>query len=214
MSPSRIVGRALVVAGSSPVDAYRSLMEPLRGGDGARRGDDEEDFAREQTVFRAFADPTLAAQASDLTTYLPSCLTTKVDIATMAHSLEARAPFLDHRLIELGLALPREERIGWRATKVLLRRIASERLGDAVATRPKRGFGLPLEVWLRGPMQPAMRDHLLGPAARLHALVERRVVEGDVAAYEAGNRALHTRVWTLVALESWLRGPLGRRAVP
>ena len=170
-------------------------------------------FAEEESAFGRLRDVTLAAQVADLSTYLPGCLTTKVDIASMAHSLETRAPFLHHHLVELGLALPRSERVRLRSTKVLLRKIATSNLGQAVARRPKRGFAIPLEVWLRGSMRAQARDYLLGPRARLGAIVNVSAVAHGIERFFAGERSLHAGVWTLLALEAWLRSPLGLRAV-
>jgi asparagine synthase (glutamine-hydrolysing) len=215
MSASRVLGRGMIVAGSTRAVAYRGLMQAFDH-DSIKALLQHEPPAASgvHSAFEESGDVTRAAQISDLTTYLPGCLTTKVDIATMGHSLEARAPFLDHRLVELGLALPRTERVRLKVTKVLLRRIAANRLGKVVARRPKRGFDVPLEVWLRGAMREQAHDYLLGPASRLTAVVHRHLVTDDVDHFFAGDRSLHTRVWTLVALEAWLRSPLGRRAVP
>jgi asparagine synthase (glutamine-hydrolysing) len=131
----------------------------------------------------------------------------------MAHSLEVRAPFLDHRLIEIGLGLPRRERIRLGETKVLLRRIASLRVGADVARRKKRGFGVPLEIWLRGPMRAEAHAFLLGADARLPVVLNATRVREEIARFFAGDRSRYFRVWTLLALEAWLRSELGRRAV-
>jgi asparagine synthase (glutamine-hydrolysing) len=215
MPLGRIAGRALVVAASRRAGAYASLMAPFEPGsvDSLIAGVQRVTFDREKQWLCAVSDVSAAAQAADLTSYLPDCLTTKVDIASMAHSLEVRAPFLDHRLIEIGLALPRRERIRLGQTKVLLRRIASRRVGTEVARRRKRGFGIPLDIWLRGSMQPEASDFLLGGGARLPLLLDTAPVRHEVSRFFAGDRSRYFRVWTLLALEAWLRGPLGRRAV-
>ncbi|HEU4412048.1 MAG TPA: asparagine synthase (glutamine-hydrolyzing) [Polyangiaceae bacterium] len=114
--------------------------------------------------------------ASDLGGPLPNDMLTKVDRATMACSLEARVPFLDHRLVEAGLGLPRAVTLGPRGEgKVVLRALAERRFGPALSRRPKRGFEVPVEAWLRGPLAPACdalfragrleRDGLLAPGA-------------------------------------------------
>jgi asparagine synthase (glutamine-hydrolysing) len=215
MSAGRIAGRALVVAASPRVAAYASLMSPF-GADTVRAwmpGVPPDGFERERAWFESIDDVSEAAQAADLTTYLPGCLTTKVDIASMANSLEVRAPFLDHRLLEIGLALPRRERVRLRQTKVLLRRIASERLGADVAGRPKKGFGVPLELWLAGSMRSQTLDYLVGRDARLPRLLGPAHVADETQRFFAGDRSRYFRMWTLLALEAWLRTPLGRRAV-
>jgi asparagine synthase (glutamine-hydrolysing) len=215
MSPGRITGRALIVAASNRADAYASVMAPFDPStvETLVPGVPRVSFEREAECFRSVRDVTMAAQVADLTTYLPSCLTTKVDIASMAHSLETRAPFLNHKLVEIGLALPVHERLRIIRTKVLLRRLARDSLGKDVARRRKRGFGVPLEVWLRGPMRDEASAYLLGDQSRLHRLLDRSSVEMEVRRFFAGDRSRYFRVWTLFALEAWLRGPLGRRAV-
>jgi asparagine synthase (glutamine-hydrolysing) len=215
MSLRRVLGRALVVAGSPRPEAYESLTATFDA-PGIRallRYTPHERAHRENDPFATMADVSLATQIADLTTYLPDCLSAKVDIASMAHSLEVRAPLLDHRLIELGLALPRGERVRLRETKVLLRRIAARKLGRTVARRPKRGFGVPLEVWLRGSMRKAAHDYLFGPAARIQRVLDRSVVEATTARFFEGDLSQHSRTWILLAFEAWLRSPLGLKAI-
>ncbi len=95
--------------------------------------------------------------------WLPHNLLAKVDRATMATSLEARLPFLDHRLVEWAARLPAEHKIRGSETKVVLRRAFADRLPSSILERPKRGFDLPLAAWIRGPLGPLVRD-LLTPA--------------------------------------------------
>jgi asparagine synthase (glutamine-hydrolysing) len=216
MSAGRIVGRAIIVAASSRFSAYQSLMGPFDAKSIAALFPAHEPlrFEPEERCFDAWDDVTVAAQVADLTTYLPSCLTTKVDIASMAHSLETRAPLLDHRLVELGLALPRSERLQLRRTKVTLRRIAARNVDPGVSRRKKRGFGVPLEVWLRGPMRAEASAYLLGDGACTVRVLERAAVEEEIRAFFDGDRSRYSRVWTLLALEAWLRSPLGGNAIP
>jgi asparagine synthase (glutamine-hydrolysing) len=215
MSAGRVAGRLILAAASGRVDAYRALMAPFdaKAVEALLPGASPALFAREADCFRDARDVTVAAQVADLTTYLPSCLTTKVDIASMATSLETRAPFLDHRLVEIGLALPRRERVRLGRTKVLLRAVASKRVGPKVARRKKRGFGVPLEVWLRGPMRAEACRYLLGSEARTTRLLDADTVKAQVRRFFDGDRSLYFRIWTLIALEAWLRGPLGGRGV-
>jgi asparagine synthase (glutamine-hydrolysing) len=215
MSLGRMAGRLLLTAASNRLDAYRALMAPFDAEtiEGLLPGAASAQFARESECFRGAEEVTSAAQIADLTTYLPSCLTTKVDIASMATSLETRAPFLDHRLVEIGLALPRRERVQLRSTKVLLRHIAAKRVGASVARRRKRGFGVPLEVWLRGPMRAEASRYLLGDDARVARMLDATTMRERVQRFFNGDRSLYFQVWTLIALEAWLRGPLGGQGI-
>lgn len=92
--------------------------------------------------------------AADLASLLPNDMLTKVDRASMAHSLEVRVPFLDHRVVELGLGLPARFTLGTRG-KAVLRGLFAERLGPSLAKRPKQGFSVPIERWLQTSLDPA-----------------------------------------------------------
>jgi asparagine synthase (glutamine-hydrolysing) len=95
---------------------------------------------------------------SDLHEWLPHDLLAKVDGASMAHSLEARVPFLDHRVVEWASSLPDEQRIRGGITKRVLRRAYRDSLPPEVVQRPKRGFDLPLADWIRGPLREQAQD--------------------------------------------------------
>lgn len=92
--------------------------------------------------------------AADLGNTLTNDMLVKVDRASMAHHLEARVPFLDHRVVEFGVGLPKRYTLGWNGKRVL-RTLHERRFGRALAQREKTGFGVPVEKWLRGPFQHA-----------------------------------------------------------
>jgi asparagine synthase (glutamine-hydrolysing) len=144
-------------------------------------------------------------QTLDVRTYLPGDLLPKSDIASMAHSLELRSPLLDHRVVELGLALPDRLKQRGREGKVALRRAFASELPELVAARGKSGFGLPLAAWFRGDLKPLAHDVLLDDRARgrgwLHADAVERLLD-EHAAERADNGH---RLWTLVMLELWQR---------
>src|SRR5208282_2782856 len=89
------------------------------------------------------------AMVADLLTYLPGDLLVKVDLASMAHGLEARSPFLDHRVVELALAMPigRKLRLRGGRSKVVLKAAFADLLPQEIRNRPKMGFGVPLDRW-------------------------------------------------------------------
>src|SRR5947208_5781118 len=99
-------------------------------------------------------------QLLDLETYLPGDLLLKADIASMAHSLELRSPFLDHEVVALGLALPEHLKTGGREGKVALRRAFAAELPPEVASRGKTGFGVPLGRWFREDLRELAHDVL------------------------------------------------------
>src|SRR5205814_3879727 len=94
----------------------------------------------------------------DVESYLPGDLLPKADIASMAASLELRSPFLDHRVVELGLALPPELARG----KAALKQAFADELPPGIAARGKTGFGVPLDEWFRGPLRGPADELLLG----------------------------------------------------
>ena len=149
----------------------------------------------------ALPDRTLG---TDLATYLPDDLLPKVDITTMAHSLEARSPLLDHELMEFTARLPAQLKLRDGSSKVLLRAALRGRVPDEVLDRPKMGFGVPLEQWFRGPLAGLPREMLLDPEAHTSSFLRRDVVERLIDRHGRGeNHAL--RLWVLLQLESWCR---------
>jgi asparagine synthase (glutamine-hydrolysing) len=138
----------------------------------------------------------------DLVSYLPEDILTKVDRASMAVSLEVRAPLLDHRVVELALALPLTMKWRRRETQLPLRRLLYERVPRELVDRPKMGFGVPLDRWLRGPLQPEM-DRLVA-AGELEALgLNPAPARALWAGFRAGRHRRADQVWQLFNLLSW-----------
>jgi asparagine synthase (glutamine-hydrolysing) len=138
--------------------------------------------------------------------YLPDDLLVKVDVASMAHALENRSPLLDHRLFEHVGRLPAARRVAPRATKPLLRRHAEGRIAPEALAAPKRGFQLPLDEWLQGPLRGWL-DGLLADGARTAPLFRAGAVRGLVDGFHAGRGGdlAPYRLWALAALELWAR---------
>jgi asparagine synthase (glutamine-hydrolysing) len=134
----------------------------------------------------------------DIESYLPGDLLPKADLSSMAASLELRAPFLDHRVVELGLALPRELAFG----KVALRRAFAADLPPEVARRGKTGFGVPLDRWFRDELREQSEDLLLG---RDRGLFRRAEVERLLREHRDGAADHGHRLWCLCMLELWQR---------
>ena len=108
-------------------------------------------------------DPVTMISLTDLVTYLPCDLMTKVDIASMAHGLECRQPFLDHRLVELAMRIPVRYKFRRGRGKRILLDAFADLVPRAIRRRPKMGFGVPLDAWFRGPLAGFARDVLLDP---------------------------------------------------
>jgi asparagine synthase (glutamine-hydrolysing) len=142
-------------------------------------------------------------QYVDIKTYLVDNILTKVDRMTMAVSLEARVPLLDHRIVEFALNLPDQMKLQRGKTKIILRRAMKEVLPQSVLTKPKQGFSIPLKHWLRGPLKPLMTDLLSASAIRRRGYFEPQTVSRWVDEHLRA-RANHShRLWALLMFELW-----------
>jgi asparagine synthase (glutamine-hydrolysing) len=147
-------------------------------------------------------DATLMA---DIMTYLPNDLLVKVDIASMAVSLEARSPFLDHHVIEFAARLPERYKLRGLTTKYLLKRMLRKLLPEENLSRRKMGFGVPLGHWFRGQLQPFLRETVLSETALKRGLFKANVVKQMVELHTRGERDYSHQLWTLLMLELWFQ---------
>jgi asparagine synthase (glutamine-hydrolysing) len=165
------------------------------------------DCAGERMKREAYArttqlDPLSQAQYSDLTVYMPSDILVKVDRASMLASLEVRCPLLDHLVFEFMAKVPARYKMSATDSKILLKKAVGSLLPPAIHKRHKQGFGIPLPEWLRGPLQPLLRDTLLTPAAKSRALFNPTTVQRLINEHVAG--ANHAeRLWALLCFELW-----------
>ena len=142
-------------------------------------------------------------QLLDLDTYLPGDLLPKADLASMAHSLELRSPFLDHEVVELALGLPDHLKLNGRQGKIALRRAFADDLPPETTARGKRGFGVPLARWFRGELRETARQLLLDPRARERGYFRPAAVDRLLDDHAAGRADHGHRLWCLVVLELW-----------
>jgi asparagine synthase (glutamine-hydrolysing) len=168
---------------------------------------------------RAFApaprrDPVTRAMIADILTYLPCDLLVKVDIASMAHSLECRGPFLDHRVVELALAMPLRRKLRLRGgrSKVVLKQAFADLLPPAIRSRPKMGFGVPIDRWFRGELKEELRAVLLDPAALGRGWFRPEEVSRLIDEHVDSRRDHAYKLWALLMLELWARRYLDARA--
>lgn len=143
--------------------------------------------------------------AVDQATYLPDDILTKVDRASMAVSMEVRVPMLDHRLVEWSWRLPRACKLAETGDrgKLLLREVLYRHVPKALIERPKVGFGMPMETWLRGPLREWAGDLLAAPALTRSGLLRPEAVTAAWNAHQAGENRL-PQLWTALMLEQWL----------
>jgi len=173
----------------------------------ARLGNAEPSHAAmERTFAAALATNRLERTLyTDLHHYLPGALLVKADRMTMAHSLEARSPFLDHELLELAARLPPKWKVRGTTTKWILRDLFRDLLPEKTASRGKLGFSVPLAKWFAGPQLAAVKDILLAPAARIHSIL-RPLALTQLVEENRTHRADHgKKLWALLCLETWLR---------
>ncbi len=146
-----------------------------------------------------------AALLADIMTYLPNDLLVKVDIATMAVSLEARSPFLDHHVIEFAASLPERLKLRGLTTKYLLKRVLKKLLPAENLQRRKMGFGVPIGHWFRGELQPFLRETVLSEKALKRGLFRPQAVKQLVERHTRSERDYSHQLWTLLMLELWFQ---------
>jgi asparagine synthase (glutamine-hydrolysing) len=148
---------------------------------------------------------------ADVQLYLPDDLLVKMDIASMAHSLEVRSPFLDHRVMEFAASLPPRLKLRGLTPKYLVRRLMKGVLPEAILRRKKMGFGVPIDHWFRHELGEMAHDVLLGERARTRGYFRPEVVRRYLDEHRAGRAHHHFRLWSLLVLELWHRAFLDPR---
>ncbi|HVU51919.1 MAG TPA: asparagine synthase (glutamine-hydrolyzing) [Polyangia bacterium] len=155
--------------------------------------------------------------ALDFTTYMPGSVLAKVDRASMAHGLEVRPPLLDDALVDLAFALPSTYKVRGGATKALLKRAARGHIPDEIIDRPKKGFGVPLAAWLRGPLRARVEDIAARSPLWDTGLLDRAVFAGWTREHLDKRRDHAKALWALLVLDHWYRrhlAPPAPRRVP
>ena len=140
---------------------------------------------------------------TDIMTYLPNDLLVKVDIASMAVSLEARSPFLDHHVIEFAASLPEKLKLRGLTTKYLLKKVLRKLLPSENLDRRKMGFGVPIGHWFRGNLQPFLRETMLSDKALSRGMFKPEAVKQMIELHTRGERDYAAQLWTLLMLELW-----------
>jgi asparagine synthase (glutamine-hydrolysing) len=143
-------------------------------------------------------------QELDIHSYLPGDLLYKVDMASMANSLEVRSPFLDYRVVEFGLSLPAHFKFSNCENKHLLREIARGLVPREMIDRPKMGFGIPRARWLRNELKEIVSDVLLSSSFRDRGWFNFKNVEKIIMAHNHGKN-LDNLIWPMLMLELWAR---------
>ena len=213
-SPARSAGRVMEMLSETAPQRYARFMSNMTP---QQKCDLYSDSLLErlasvdshELLDQAFADSHARSDVGrimdvDVNTYLPGDLLTKVDITTMACSLEARAPFLDHHLMEWAAGLPTRLKVQSGKTKVLLKGAVAPWLPSELITRGKQGFGVPLASWLRSDLRELSRDLLTDTTARSRGLFRPDAVSGLLNEHDEGHDH-STRIWALIQFELWHR---------
>jgi asparagine synthase (glutamine-hydrolysing) len=162
-------------------------------------------FLAEALAQTGARDVVTAASLADLITYLPCDLMTKVDIASMANSLECRAPLLDHHVVETAIAMPSRMKLRRGRGKRVLLETFGDLLPRSVRRRGKMGFGVPLAHWFRGELGRQARDTLLDPAAVARGYFRPEEVRRLLDEHASGRWDHGYRLWALLFFEMWHR---------
>jgi asparagine synthase (glutamine-hydrolysing) len=212
-NPLRKARRFLAAASLPPVERYLRWVSSFD--EAAKQNLYAEGFRQQTAKFRtaSILEPWFAkangagivdaALLTDTMTYLPNDLLVKMDIASMTVSLEARSPFLDHRLMEFAASLPEKLKLRRLTTKYLLKRVLKKLVPAENLNRSKMGFGVPIGHWFRGAMQPFLRETLLSEKALGRGLFKPEMVRQLIDSHVSVKADHSHRLWTLLMLELW-----------
>jgi asparagine synthase (glutamine-hydrolysing) len=148
-------------------------------------------------------DPLAGMLSADVATVLPDDFLVKVDRASMAAGLEVRPPLLDHELLELAARIPSRYKVRGGRTKWIFKEAYRGRLPDEVMDRPKQGFEIPVDDWLRGPLRPMFEATVLDPDAPVGGLIDRDVARRLYRDHLARSGRHGKLLWGLLILARW-----------
>jgi len=185
--------------------AWKEIFSPDARAEltGRSNGFDPVDLYRERFAETEGAELLARLQDVDLGIYLVDDLLVKTDRASMAHSLEARVPYLDPAVTNLALALPTKQRVRGFRKKVLLRKAAAPLLPKEIVRGKKRGFSIPAAAWLRGELEPFARETLSAETLRRQGFFRPEAVERLIDRHVAGEEDLSRQLWGLLSFTLW-----------
>jgi len=203
---ARLSAVASLLSDGGPDLLYRDLVshwpEPEAIVPGAHEPDDP---IWHGALASAVPAPGERVQLLDLLSYLPGDILTKVDRASMAVSLEARVPLLDHRVVELAWRLPRAQKVRGDTTKWLLREVLARHVPRALFERPKMGFGIPVGAWLRGPLRSFGEDLLSEKRLREDGVLDPGFVRARWREHVEGRVDWQYPLWGVLMFQHWKR---------
>lgn len=184
-------------------DIYRQLLTHWNPAAVAPTAPEKKGVLWDPNVDACFPNLLTRMQYLDAVTYLPDDILTKVDRASMSVSLEARVPFLDHRVFEFAWRLGLDKRVRNGVTKWLLRQVLYRHVPRELIERPKMGFAVPLGDWLRGPLRPWAEELLEEKRLSAEGIFNAQVIREAWKHHLTGDRNLEYKLWGVLMLESW-----------
>ncbi|GAB2860666.1 amidotransferase 1, exosortase A system-associated [Pseudoduganella ginsengisoli] len=163
------------------------------------------DVMQEHAANTDAEDPLSVIQYLDFKTWLPGGILTKVDRASMAHSLEVRVPILDHTLVEWAAGLPAHLKLHGGEGKYIFKQALRPHLSEDILFRSKRGFSIPLASWFRGPLKQTVRDTVLSPLLLDTGLFNERYLRHMVEQHESGMKDYSAALWSVLMFATFLR---------
>jgi len=194
------------------LDMYRLLLSHW-GQPDALVVDGHEPASRHATMARHLSQASLIERMmfTDAQTYLPDDIMVKVDRATMAVSLESRAPFLDHRVAEFAWRLPMRMKVRDGVGKWVLREVLDRHVPRELVERPKMGFGVPIDRWLRGPLRDWAATLLAPERLRREGFLRPAEITARWHEHVAGTRNWQYQLWDVLMFQAWLEDERGQR---
>jgi asparagine synthase (glutamine-hydrolysing) len=190
---------ARTLGARSPVDVGRTITQRWHGGAVVIGATGYASSGSEVAL-----DSVEELMADDLQHYLPDDILVKVDRAAMAVSLETRAPYLDHRVVEFAWRLPLDMKLRGRTSKWIMRQLLARYVPTELFERPKRGFSIPVDEWLRGPLRD-WAEELLKPSRLLEQGYFRPdVIRSAWDAHLSGRSNRQAQLWTVLMFQAWL----------
>ena len=207
--------QGLISFGQEPVDSFCEINSVMKSdlrnslySRGFRRrlqGYSAVEVFRQHAAHADTVDPLSLAQYLDIKTYLPGDILTKVDRASMAHSIEVRVPLLDHELVEWIARLPVNLKRRGNEGKYLLKKCMEPRLPNDVLYRPKKGFAVPIATWFRGPLRERLSNAVNSDALRAADVFDPAALQRLFVQHDTGRRDWSTPLWSVLMFDAFLR---------
>ena len=184
---------------------YRGLVSHWNPPGDIVLSDSEPRTLLDDPAVAAIDDPVARMMLMDLVTYLPDDILVKVDRAAMAVSLETRIPLLDHRVVEFAWTIPLAANLNRNGSKGILRSVLYRYVPKALVDRPKMGFGVPIDNWLRGPLKDWANDLLEPGRLRREGYLKPELIQQRWREHTSGQRDWHYPLWDVLMFQAWLQ---------